>query len=202
MDSLLAQDSLFVQDVVNTTDFLLRATVTAGIVALAGLGLYGLKAAIVRFVNVRQMHRLRGRFVYRIARVFTLVFVTFALAYVWGFDQEKLWVFVTGFLGLVAIGFFAVWSLLSNIIAGLFLFLSDPFKINDEIELPEISLGGKVRDIRPLFVMLEEDGGHVTYVPNNVFFQKSFRRFNPETRAREKAEAAAHEADTDAHGAD
>lgn len=202
MDSLLAQDSLFVQDVVNTTDFLLRATVTASIVALAGLGLYGLKAAIVRFVNVRQMHRLRGRFVYRIARVFTLVFVTFALAYVWGFDQEKLWVFVTGFLGLVAIGFFAVWSLLSNIIAGLFLFLSDPFKINDEIELPEISLGGKVRDIRPLFVMLEEDGGHVTFVPNNVFFQKSFRRFNPETRAREKAEAAAHEADTDVHAAD
>ncbi|MEP0547899.1 MAG: mechanosensitive ion channel domain-containing protein [Rhodothermales bacterium] len=190
------------QDVVHTTDFLLRSVVTAGIVVLAALGLYALKTAIVRFVNVRQMHRLRGRFVYRIARVFTLIFIAFSLAYVWGFDQEKLWVFVTGFLGLVAIGFFAVWSLLSNIVAGLFLFLSDPFKINDEIELPEVELGGKVRDIRPLFVMLEEDGGHVTYVPNNVFFQKSFRRFNPETRAREKAEAAAREADTDAQAAD
>lgn len=202
MDSLFAQDPQFVQDVANTTDFLLRGAVTAGIVVLAGLGLYALKASLVRFVNVRQMHRLRGRFVYRMARVFTLVFVALALAYVWGFDQEKLWVFVTGFLGLVAIGFFAVWSLLSNIIAGLFLFLSDPFKINDEIELPELSVGGKVRDIRPLFVMLEEDGGHVTFVPNNVFFQKSFRRFNPETRAREKAEAAAREADPDVHAAD
>lgn len=202
MDSLFVSDPIFAQEVASTTDFLLRGAITAGIVVLAGLGLYGLKAAIVRFVNVRQMHRLRGRFVYRIARVFTLIFVTFALAYVWGFDQEKLWVFVTGFLGLVAIGFFAVWSLLSNIIAGLFLFLSDPFKINDEIELPEVELGGKVRDIRPLFVMLEEDGGHVTFVPNNVFFQKSFRRFNPETRAREKAEAAAREADTDVQAAD
>ena len=202
VDSLFTPDSLFAQDVVHTTDFLLRGIVTFGVVAIAALGLYALKSGLVRFVNVRQMHRLRGRFVYRMARVFTLIFVTFALAYVWGFDQEKLWVFVTGFLGLVAIGFFAVWSLLSNIIAGVFLFLSDPFKINDEIEVPEVELGGKVLDIRPLFVMLEEDGGHVTYVPNNVFFQKAFRRFNPETRAREKAEAAARETDSTPQAAD
>jgi small-conductance mechanosensitive channel len=201
VDSLFVSHPIFAQEVVNT-GFLLRGAVTAGIIVVAVAILAALRFSIVRFVNVRQIHRLRGRFVYRIARVFTLIFATFTLAYVWGFDPEKLWVVVTGFLGLVAIGFFAVWSLLSNIIAGLFLFLSDPFKINDEIELPEVELGGKVRDIRPLFVMLEEDGGHVTYVPNNVFFQKSFRRFNPETRAREKAEAAARDTDTDSQGAD
>ncbi len=187
-------ETLPVEEVVNTT-LLLRGAVTAGVVVLAVLVLVALKASLVRFVRVRQMHRLRGRFVYRMARVFTVVFAAFVLAYVWGFDPEKLWLFLTGFLGLVAIGFFAVWSLLSNVIAGLFLFLSDPFKINDEIEVPDGELAGKVLDIRPLFVVLEEPGGHTLYVPNSLLFQKSFRRVNAAARAKEKAEQAAREAE-------
>jgi len=193
-----------VEDVVNTA-LLMRGAVTVGIVVVTAAILFALKAAILRFVRVRQMHRLRGRFVYRIARVFTIIFAGFLLVYVWGFDPEKLWVLVTGFVGLVAIGFFAVWSLLSNIIAGFFLFLSDPFKINDEIEVPEVSLEGKVLDIRPLFVVLEEPSGHTVYVPNNVLFQKSFRRFDSEIRARERAEAKEKEVaekETEAQGAD
>lgn len=193
-----------VEDVVNTA-LLIRGAVTVSIVLVTAAILFALKAAILRFVRVRQMHRLRGRFVYRIARIFTIIFAGFLLVYVWGFDPEKLWVLVTGFVGLVAIGFFAVWSLLSNIIAGFFLFLSDPFKINDEIEVPEVSLEGKVLDIRPLFVILEEPSGHTVFVPNNILFQKSFRRFDSEIRARERAEAKEKEAaekETEAQGAD
>jgi len=197
-------ETLPIEDVVNTT-LLIRGAVTAGIVVATAVILFALRMAILRFVRVRQIHRLRGRFVYRVARVFTVIFAGFLLIYVWGFDPEKLWVLVTGFVGLVAIGFFAVWSLLSNIIAGFFLFLSDPFKINDEIEVPEVSLEGKVLDIRPLFVVLEEPSGHRVYVPNNILFQKSFRRFDREIRARERAEAKEKEAaekDTEAQGAD
>ncbi len=185
-------DTLPVEEVVNTT-LLLRGAVTAGVIVVVIVMLATLKAAIVRFVRVRQMHQLRGRFVYRMARVFAVIFAGFVLAYVWGFDPEKLWVVVTGFLGLVAIGFFAVWSLLSNVIAGLFLFLSDPFKINDEIEIPDGELEGKVLDIRPLFVVLEEPGGHTLYVPNSLLFQKSFRRVDPAARAREQESDVAPE---------
>lgn len=193
-----------VEDLVNTT-LLIRGAVTIGIVVVTAAILFALRTAILRFVRVRQIHRLRGRFVYRIARVFTIIFAGFLLVYVWGFDPEKLWLLVTGFIGLVAVAFFAVWSLLSNIIAGFFLFLSDPFKINDEIEVPEVSLAGKVLDIRPLFVILEEPSGHTVFVPNNILFQKSFRRFDSEIRARERAEAKEKEAsekDTEAQGAD
>jgi small-conductance mechanosensitive channel len=196
-------ETLPVEEIVNTT-LLFRGAVTAVIVVVAAAILFALKAAIIRFVDVRQMHRLRGRFVYRTARTLTIIFAVFLLAYAWGVTPENLWVLVTGFVGLVAVAFFAVWSLLSNIVAGFFLFLSDPFKINDEIELPEVSIEGKVLDIRPLFVILEEPSGHVTFVPNNVLFQKSFRRFNPDVRARERAEAEADKAaaETEAQGAD
>ena len=181
-------EPLEVTEVVNPT-FLLQGVVTACIVALTLAVLWALKAGIIRFIDRRQMHRLRGRFIYRAARVFLFTFLAFALAYVWGFDPERFWVVVTGFIGLVAIGFFAVWSLLSNLVAGIFLFLSDPFRINDEIELPEVEIGGKVRDIRPLFVVLEETSGHTVYVPNNLLFQKIFRRFDATARARELEEA-------------
>ena len=177
-------------EVVNPA-FLLQGIVTATLVVLTLAILWALKTGIVRFIDRRQMHRLRGRFIYRSARVFLFTFLAFALAYVWGFDPERFWVVVTGFIGLVAIGFFAVWSLLSNFVAGIFLFLSDPFRISDEIELPEVEVGGKVRDIRPLFVVLEEASGHTVYVPNNLLFQKTFRRFDAAARAREQEEAKA-----------
>ncbi|MEM1042710.1 MAG: mechanosensitive ion channel domain-containing protein [Bacteroidota bacterium] len=181
-------DPLVVEEVVNT-ELLLRGGVTAGVAVFVVVVLAVLKALIVRFVRARQMHQLRGRFVYRVARVFTVIFAGFVLAYVWGFDPEKLWVLMTGFFGLVAIGFFAVWSLLSNVIAGVFLFLSDPFKISDEIEVPSDDLAGKVLDIRPLFVVLEEPGGHTLYVPNSLLFQKSFRRVDVAARGREEESA-------------
>lgn len=182
-------DTPEVTEVINTT-LLLRGVLTAGLLAVAFAILYALKAAIESYINVRQIHRLRGRFVYRSARALLLVFVAFSLAYVWGFDPEKLWVLVTGFIGLVAIGFFAVWSLLSNMVAGTFLFLSDPFRINDEIEVPEVEISGRVLDIRPLFVVLKEPSGHTIYIPNNMLFQKVFRRFDPAARAQEMEEPA------------
>ena len=185
-------DTPEVTEVVNTA-LLMRGAITAGVVLVVAVLLLTVKATIRQFAHARQIHVLRGRFVYRVVRFFTLVFAVFVLAYVWGFDPENLWVFITGVVGLIAIGFFAVWSLLSNIVAGLFLFLSDPFKISDDIEVVDGELSGRVLDIRPLFVVIREESGHTLFLPNSLLFQKAFRRLDPEARAREKAEAEAAE---------
>ncbi|NQZ78609.1 MAG: mechanosensitive ion channel [Ekhidna sp.] len=74
-------------------------------------------------------------------------------------------------LGLVAIGFFAIWSLLSNIIAGIIIYIINPFKISDTIVLVEKEITGKVTDIGLIFTTLADDEGSFT-VPNNLFFQQ------------------------------
>ncbi len=59
-----------------------------------------------------------------------------------------------GFIGLTAIGFFAVWSILSNILAGIILF----------------------------FVTLTGDGGDEYNIPSNVLMRKIVKRIGTKSR--------------------
>lgn len=104
-----------------------------------------------------------------------------------GISVTSLWASLSAILMLVAIGFVAVWSILSNISSALLLVLSSPFRIGDEIEILEPSLQdpdkpalkGRIKDISFFYTTLEPAGAdrddHTVHVPNNVFFQKAVR---------------------------
>ncbi len=79
-------------------------------------------------------------------------------------------------LGLVAVGFVAVWSVLSNFLCSLMLMVSRPFEAGDVVELPAQSLQGKVVNFNLLFTILRDDDGSLIQIPNNTFFQTPIRR--------------------------
>ncbi len=87
--------------------------------------------------------------------------------------------------GMVAIGFIAVWSILSNMFCALFLILFNVFQVGDEIEVVEPvggqGLRGTVLDFNLMFTSVadltsEGQEGFVSQIPNNIFFQKVIRR--------------------------
>ena len=88
--------------------------------------------------------------------------------------------------GMVAIGFIAVWSILSNIMSSLLLIAFNAFRIGDEIEVIEPAgsdrgLRGRVIGFNVMYTTIEEavDPGSealMVQIPNNIFFQKSLRR--------------------------
>lgn len=104
-----------------------------------------------------------------------------------GISIAAVWASLSALLVMVAVGFIAVWSVLSNASCALILVVFAPFQIGDEIELIEPSLQdpgksglkGKVIDITLLYTTLLESGredGLVTVrIPNNQFFQKAIR---------------------------
>ncbi|MFO7821061.1 MAG: mechanosensitive ion channel [Lentisphaeria bacterium] len=95
---------------------------------------------------------------------------------IWGVDIKNFGVFLSSVLGLVAIGFFAVWSILSNVLAGFFLFISDAFRIDDVITLLPEDISGTVKENKLMFVVLEDDSGDTLHVPNNLLIQKVIKR--------------------------
>jgi MscS family membrane protein len=100
----------------------------------------------------------------------------FALVIIWGVDLQNAWVSIAGFLGLVAIGFFAVWSVLSNLFAGFLLLFTRPFQVDDTIEFLPDGIKGKVKDINSFFIILTDEEGHAINIPNNMVYQKIVRR--------------------------
>lgn len=86
------------------------------------------------------------------------------------------WAALTAVLALVAVGFVAVWSVMSNISCTVLILISRPFQVGDQVELPTDNLGGKVIDLNMLFTTLRTDDGALIQIPNNLFFQKPVRR--------------------------
>ncbi|MBU0972793.1 MAG: mechanosensitive ion channel family protein [Proteobacteria bacterium] len=101
-----------------------------------------------------------------------------------GVKLNYLWTILSAAAAMVAIGFVAVWSVLSNFLCTLMLIVFHPFRIGDDIEVidPAMTSGisGNVRNINLMFTSLysldpSSDTPVVTRIPNNLFFQKILR---------------------------
>jgi small-conductance mechanosensitive channel len=88
----------------------------------------------------------------------------------------NIFVALTTVLALVAIGFVAVWSILSNALCSLILIVARPFRVGDTLEFPPDGIAGKVVNFNLLFTTLQTDDGSFLQVPNNVFFQRIILR--------------------------
>ncbi len=95
---------------------------------------------------------------------------------VFGFQLGGLWAMISTVLAMVAIGFVAVWSLLSHTTATIILIILHPFSVGDDIELPSEGVKGRVIDLNFFFTTLLTHDGAQWRVPNNLFFQKVLRR--------------------------
>lgn len=147
----------------------------SGIACVAALLLHIVLMRAVRLSTRREgLHRHRALFVGKVLKIALLFGLGLVLIGIWGFNMETIWIFVSGILGLVAIGFVAVWSLLSNIVAGVLLFFTNPFRIGEQVQLVGDETAGKVEDISLMFVVLRSESG-LYRVPNNLFFQRAIR---------------------------
>jgi small-conductance mechanosensitive channel len=103
-----------------------------------------------------------------------------------GLRIAALWAGLLSVMALIAIGFIAAWSVLSNISCSILLIVFDLFRLGDEIEIIEATGGkglrGTVVDLNILYTSIqethdEEASDAITHVPNNLFFQKTTRRW-------------------------
>ena len=101
-----------------------------------------------------------------------------------GVSATILWTALSGFVAVAAVAFFAIWSVLSNLLCAVLIFTVGPFRIGDVVELVDTTdkpgIKGRVVAINLLFTTLIEPaemGGTLVQVPNSQFFQKSVRRW-------------------------
>jgi small-conductance mechanosensitive channel len=89
---------------------------------------------------------------------------------------QNVWAAVLAVAAMIAIGFFAVWSVLSNTLCTLLILIYKPFRIGDFVELPSENVSGEATDLNLMFTTLKTDADELVQIPNNLFFQKVLRR--------------------------
>lgn len=146
---------------------------------------------IIRFIvnwSVKKTWKVRGYvrerlIVVRRATSFILIIVFgLILSSIWGIDQSEIILFVTSILTVIGIAFFAQWSILSNITAGLILFFNNDIRYGEYLTVLEKdnNINGIVIEIGVLFTRLKTDEGKVISIPNSIIIQKMISVENKE----------------------
>ena len=124
----------------------------------------------------KQLAKSRYYLMKRMISILTVVLAAGVLIMIWGISIKNLWVSMTSLLAMVAVAFFAVWSLVGNILAGIIIFFTAPFKTNDTIEILPDNVKGRVLAITTFFVLLQDEDENITSVPNSLVFQKYVKK--------------------------
>jgi small-conductance mechanosensitive channel len=124
--------------------------------------------------------RGRLRITVRLLRRLVVGLVALAVIIAMGVDLQGLWSMLAAVLSLVAIGFVAMWSILSHMLASVLLVTFRPFDLDDQIEIVgDDPIFGKVIDLNLVYTTLRTADGGTLRIPNNLFFQKVLKRHAP-----------------------
>jgi small-conductance mechanosensitive channel len=147
--------------------------VSAAEVAVVLIGCIILLAATLRAIDLAaKTHRFDDLAFRPIRHTVKWVGILLIAALVLGKFGFHVFTALSTVLALIAVGFVAVWSVLSNFLCTFLLILFRPFKINDSIEFPTDNLSGRVVEMTTFATILEDPNGNHLHIPNNLFFQK------------------------------
>ncbi|AOU98938.1 hypothetical protein BI364_14110 [Acidihalobacter yilgarnensis] len=93
-----------------------------------------------------------------------------------GINVDGLWAIIASTLAVLGVGLLAVWTMVSNITASLFIWIWRPYELGERIELLPDGLKGRAIDRNLMFTEIREEDGSTLMVPNNLFFQRVIRR--------------------------
>jgi len=120
-------------------------------------------------------------------RGFIVIVVILASLHQAGVQVTSIWAAVISAAALLAGGFIALSSLISNLLCTVLLLVFMPFRIGDEIELIEATrtgegLRGRVVGLNLFFASLQNatadgDRTSIIRIPNTTFFQKTIRQW-------------------------
>ncbi len=93
-----------------------------------------------------------------------------------GYEISNIWTFLATMMAMIAVGFVAVWSVLSNILSTFIILIWRPFNVGEEIDIQPEGIKGEVVDINFMYTILKSEDDDHTTVPNSLFLQKFIRR--------------------------
>ncbi len=112
----------------------------------------------------------------------TIFCIAFGIFIIWSVDLDHVESIFLSVFAVIGIGFFAQWSILTNITSGIIMFFIFPYKIGDYIKIhdKECDFQGKIEDIKTFHVIIITALGEMITYPNSLILQKGVSVLKPE----------------------
>ncbi|HJD76154.1 MAG TPA: mechanosensitive ion channel family protein [Bacteroides reticulotermitis] len=124
--------------------------------------------------SIIQMPENRILQVKQIVSILLNIIFVFTIAIIWGVQPDNILLGLSSVFAVIGVAFFAQWSLLSNITAGIIMFFSAPFRVGDRIHLldKDIPIIAVIENIQTFYTHIRTDEGELIVIPNSLFLQK------------------------------
>ncbi len=148
---------------------------TAVILVTAVVIRWSLIKVVKKTASVTHILDRRRNLVIKYMGILVTMLTTISLFVVWGVKAQNVIAAMSAVVTVIGIAFFAQWSILSNITAGMIIFFSFPFKIGDYIRVQETDyfVEGEILDVRAFHTLIRSTAGIITTYPNNLLLQKA-----------------------------
>lgn len=154
-----------------------QALYTSILLATMVIAIVVVKSVIKKFSRIKSIDANRHKVVLNLCYFIIYLLSGVGLAIVWGVDLKQFTVFISSVLAVIGVGFFAQWSILSNLTASVILFFNHPVRIGDRIKVIDKDYDwiGIVTDITGFYVFMTTDKGEYITLPNSMVIQRGIQ---------------------------
>lgn len=133
-----------------------------------------MKRGVRKFSFVKAIDANRKKVIIYLNYLVIYIISASAFAIIWGVDIRQFTIFISSILAVLGIGFFAQWSILSNLTASVILFFNHPVRLGDRIRIldKDFDWTGEVIDITGFYLFMKTDDGRTITIPNSLIMQK------------------------------
>lgn len=136
-----------------------------------------IKVLVRKFAKANRKIENRTNHIIRVCNITVNILGVITIIGIWGVSRQNLMLVLSSIFAIIGVAFFAQWSLLSNVTAGIILYFASPFKIGDTIQIldkdePELLT---IEDIHAFYTHLRTEKGELQTYPNSLLLQKGIQ---------------------------
>ena len=161
-------------DGLNTLLIFKLSTTVVAITLFVGLR-WAVRRVISNYATTHDFSPSRIASAHRAVSVIGFLALASVLAIAWSISFHNFAVASGALVATIGVGFFATWSILSNLTSSIIMFWRFPMHVGDRIGLLEDkSFVAVVKEFTPFYIILEDDDGNHITLPNSLTLQQMF----------------------------
>lgn len=155
-------------------EYLPQIIASAIVIILLPTSRYLASKLIIKSGELIRMPESRTLQTKKIVSIILNITFIFTLAIIWGVNPDNILVGLSSVFAVIGVAFFAQWSILSNITAGILMFFNAPFRVGDRINIidKDLPIVATIENIHTFYTHLRTEENELIVIPNNLFLQK------------------------------
>jgi len=133
-----------------------------------------IRKIVGKYGSVTLKSELRTTHIVRVINILINITAITILAIIWGVRPHNMLLAMSSVFAVIGVAFFAQWSILSNVTAGLIIYFTTPFRIGDHIHIldKDMPIDARIENILTFYTYLRTDEDELIVIPNSLFLQK------------------------------